>query len=193
MSNKYPLIQDTNTTRVRKLITPGPTGDDAVATLLTESVLSTSDGASLKTMFKHSPIYTLANDVYRVAAKAALSPKFQEGDLNQFPGGVNLDYSGSPDLSAGIVTTDETFDSPYYPNLIANSDPAGGPGTGTGTPLEANDNFGSGNKIDVNGGPSKSSELLAATDAISFPPNGTAPGQSNAHSAFPGALTNRTS
>ena len=193
MSNKYPLIQDTNTTRVRKLITPGPTGDDAAATLLTESVLSTSDGASLKTMFKHSPIYNITNDAYRIAAKTALSPTLQRGDLNQFPDGVNLDYNGSPDLSAGIATTDETFDSPYYPNLIANSDPSGGPGTGTGTPLTSNDNFGTGNKVDANGGPSKSSALLSATDAIGSPPNGTISGQSNAHSAFPGALTNRTS
>ena len=193
MSNKYPLIQDTNTTRKRTTITPGPSGDDAVATLLTESALSTSDGETLKKLFGRSPIYNITNESYRVAAKAALSPMLQGGDLNQFPDGVNLDYNGSPDLSAGIATTDEIFDSPYYPNLIANSDPSGGPGTGTGTPLESNDNFGTGNKVDANSGPLKSSTLLSATDTISSPPNGTISGQSNAHSAFPGALTNRTS
>ena len=64
----YPLIQDTNTTRTRTTITPGPSGDDSVATLLIESSLSTSDGTTLKKLFGRSPIYNITNESYRVAA-----------------------------------------------------------------------------------------------------------------------------
>lgn len=184
MSNKYPLIQDTNIARVRKLITPGPTGDDAVATLLTESVLSTSDGASLKTMFNRSPIYTLTNESYRVAAKAALSPTLQSGDPDQFPS-VNLDYGAAPILP----TAQEKYEGAYYPYLVVDYDNAGvSDGTSAGSTVTPNDNFGVGAVAGSTIGPAQSSADIALTDTISSTTVGAVPGVSNAHLHFPGAV-----
>ena len=189
MSGKYPLIEDTAKTRARKTLSLG-TG--------TVNELSTSDYKTLSAIFPSSPIYSETNDTYRVTAKKYLSPTvddgLQEGDANQFPEKVDLNYTEAPKFIDGIKSNDgEQFDSPYYPNLIVNTDPAGGPGQKTGIPLEPNDNFGIGNPTSPDTGPSVSSGLLSQTDTISKTTVGTVAGQSFAHSAFPGALNPKTS
>jgi len=181
---KYPLIQDTNTTRQRTTITPGPSGDDAVATLLTESALSTSDGETLKKLFGRSPIYNITNESYRVAAKAALSPALQQGDPDQFPA-VDFDYGAAPKLPV----EQEKFEGAYYPYLVVDYDNAGvNDGSSAGSTIRPNDNFGVGAKAGDTTGPSQSSADIALTDTISSTVIGAQPGQSNAHVNFPGAV-----
>lgn len=132
MPGKYPTINAPLTTRTT-LSAGGTPG------------LSNSDKASLSQMFPNSPIYSMTEEEYRALAQTYLQPAVQEGDLAHFPDGVNLDYVDSPDLSAPPAG----FDSSYYPNLIANPDPAGGEGTATGNPLTPNDNFGTGATVDA--------------------------------------------
>ena len=84
------------------------------------------------------------------------------------------------------------IDSPYYPNLIANADPAGGEGTKTGTRLSPNDNFGRGTAY---GDPSASPPLTPAATAAKIATTSIdvvgaigVLGQSPANSVNPGAL-----
>jgi hypothetical protein len=137
MPGKYPTINSRLTTRT--VLEPGGTLG-----------LSESNQPTLRAMFPNSPIYTLTAAEYRATAAGYLMPTVQRGDTDQFGlDGVNMDYAGSPNLSdpaSGPLA--RGFDSPYYPNLIANPDPIGGEGTATGAPLAANDNFGTGASVD---------------------------------------------
>ena len=173
---KYPLIEDTDKTRERE-------------TLSTDSLsVSTSDYKTLSTIFPRSPIYSLTNDTYRVTAKAYLSTPgldgvvLQEGDPDQFPDGVDLNYGEAPELP----TEQSKFEGNYYPNLVVSD--FGVEGTSAGSTVTPNDNFGSGLTAGTNSGPKDSSVLLSATDTISNPTVGTTDGQSNANPTFPGAL-----
>jgi hypothetical protein len=182
MPGKYPTIEALPSSRTT--ITPGPTGQvDGVAT---ESILSHSDKNSLNTMFSSSPIYKITAADYRATAQDLLLGKAgttQPGDSDVFPSGVDLNYTNSPDLTKGI----DGFDTAYYPNLIANSDPAGGEGTQTGSPLTPNDNFGTGGVVtDVV--PSLTSAKISETSIDVVGPVGVS-GQSAAHSINPGAIS----
>jgi len=136
-------------------------------------------------MFPNSPIYKKTASVYLSDMVPYLQPSIQKGDANQFPDGVNLDYSGAPDFSKITQIGGVEVDSPYYPNLIANNDPAGGEGTKTGVPLKSNDNFGTGAKVD-NVNPSATS---AAISTLTIDVSGEiAPlGDSGTHGINPGA------
>lgn len=155
MPGKYPVIVSPPGTRTS--ITPGP-GPDGLAT---GTVLSQSDREGLAKMFPNSPIYRYRDDgEYRAFVQPILQPAVQAGDLAHFgPEGVNLDYADAPDLS----TPPDGFDSSYYPNLIANPDPAGGEGTATGSPLSPNDNFGTGATVN-NVLPSATAAVIAQTN-----------------------------
>jgi len=172
MPGKYPTINSPLTTRTS--LTPGgSTG------------ISNSDKLSLSTMFPNSPIYIKTASVYLSEMAPYLQPSIQEGDANQFPDGVNLDYSGAPDFSKITHIGGEEVDSPYYPNLIANSDPAGGEGTKTGVPLSSHDNFGTGAKVD-NVNPSETSAAIS-TLTIDVSGEIAQPGDSGTHGINPGA------
>jgi hypothetical protein len=180
MPGKYPTIEAPPSERT--VITPGP-GPDGVAT---DSILSKSDKNSLSLMFKNSPIYSVVADDYRALAQDLLLGKAgstQPGDNDVFPGGVDLNYTDSPDLTKGI----DGFDTPYYPNLIVNDSPAGGEGTPTGTPLAPNDNFGSGATVDAVV-PAATSAKISETSIVTSGPIG-ATGQSAAHDINVGAST----
>jgi hypothetical protein len=133
MPGKYPTINSPLTTRTT-LAAGGTAG------------LSNSDKSTLGAMFPNSPIYSFNETDYRALAKGYLQPDTQSDttDYPHFAAPVDMNYGGSPDLS----TPPDGFDSSYYPNLIANSDPAGGEGTATGVPLSPNDNFGTGTTVD---------------------------------------------
>ena len=188
MPGKYPTITSPLTTRTT--LEPGGTAG-----------LSNSDKASLKKMFPNSPIYEWAGKTtesemvaqFLTDCATLLQPTVQYGDAAQWgSSGVNLDYNGSPDLNAVTSINGVEIDSPYYPNLIANVDPAGGEGTKTGTPLSPNDNFGQGTAY---GDPSASPPLTPAATAAKIATTsidvvgaiGTL-GQSPANSVNPGAL-----
>lgn len=180
MPGKYPTIEVIATTRQSIDPTYHPDGVQAGANL------SKSETASLKLMFSRSPIYTTLAADYRVVAQGLLlgnKGEIQAGDEDQFHGGVDLNYGLSPDLRAGIPG----FDSPYYPNLIVNEDPAGGEGSTGATPVPINDNFGSGDLVTAVV-PLVTSEKLATTSIVVAGPIG-ASGQSAAHDVNPGALT----
>lgn len=137
MPGKYPLINDADKTRVRTI---GSAADPNIP----DSSLSRSDYATLSVMFPNSPVYAVTDVDYRATAASLLMPDTQIGDAAQFPS-VDMNYTGAPDLS----TPPAGFDSSYYPNLIAGSDPAGSEGTATGSPLSPNDNYGSGATVDA--------------------------------------------
>ena len=187
MPKKYPTI--TSPLTKRTTLTRGGTAG-----------LSNSDKESLKKMFPNSPIYKYAGltDEDGMVAQfltdcaALLQPDVQFGDAAQFPGGVNLDYSESPDLNSITKIGGVLVDSPYYPNLIANEDPAGGEGTNTGTPLSPNDNFGRGTAYgDLAASPpltpAATAAKIATTSIDVTGPIGIL-GQSPANSVNPGAL-----
>jgi hypothetical protein len=182
MPGKYPTIEALPSSRAA--ITPGPAGQvDGVAT---ESILSHSDKNTLNTMFPSSPIYKITAADYRATAQDLLLGKAgttQPGDDDVFPGGVDLNYTDSPDLTKGI----DGFDTPYYPNLIANADPAGGEGTKIGSPLTPNDNFGSGATVDAVV-PAATSAKISET-SINVTGQIGVPGQSAAHDINVGAST----
>lgn len=173
MSGKYPLIEDTAKTRSRVTLSPGVTNP-----------LSTSDYGTLSKIFPNSPIYVETNDTYRVIAKEALSPDLQTGDGDQFPDPVDLNFGKAPALPVDQAD----FEGAYYPNLIANPDPAGGEGTSAGSTVVPNDNFGTGATAGSNKGPATSASMISETDTISAPSVGTTLGQSAAQPEFPGAL-----
>lgn len=181
MPANYPLIADTDTTRARTI---GGVADPAVPSV---SSLSRSDYSTLSAMFPSSPIYTTADADYRATAAGLLMPDVQTGDSTQFPS-VDMNYAGSPDLSTPPVG----FDSSYYPNLIANSDPAGGEGTATGTPLLPHDNFGSGNPV-TEVTPLATAAIISQTTVdVSGPiaPAGqSGAGASSTHDINPGAVS----
>ena len=180
MPGKYPTIEVLATERQAIDPTSHPDG------VQTGANLSKSETASLKLMFSRSPIYTTLAADYRVIAQKLLlgEPEVKQlGDEAQFPGGVDLDYGDSPNLSAGVAG----FDSPYYPNLIVNEDPAGGEGSTGATPVPINDNFGSGDLVTAVI-PFVTSAKLATTSIVVAGPVG-ASGQSAAHDVNPGALT----
>ena len=136
MPGKYPTITSPLTSRTT-LAEGGTAG------------LSNSDKALLRKMFPNSPIYNWAGKTvesemiaqFLTDSAALLQPTVQQGDADQWgSSGVNLDYEGAPDLN----DTPTDRDSLYYPNLIANTDPSGGEGTKTESPLSPNDNFGIG-------------------------------------------------
>jgi hypothetical protein len=134
--------------------------------------LSNSDKLRLSNMFPNSPIYSMTEADLRAQAQSLMMPTTQEGDLNHFPNGVNMDYAGlvdqegSPDLSTPPVG----FDSSYYPNLNLNGvDPSGGEGTKTDTLIEANDNYGFGGKADTVL-PSSTAAIIAQTTIDVFGP-----------------------
>jgi len=142
MPGRYPTI--TSPESSRSTITTSSTGT------------SRSDTATLKKMFPKSPTYysdalstTAQSDAaYRSVAAGLISPDTQSDTLNypHFDNPVDMNYGESPDLS----TPPPGFDSSYYPNLIANSDPAGGEGTKLGgDPRSPNDNFGTGATVDT--------------------------------------------
>lgn len=133
MPGKYPTVNSPLTTRTT--ITPGGT-----------TGLSNSDKLTLSRMFPNSPIYSFTEEAYRADAKGFLQPDEQVDDspYPHFSDPVNMNYADSPNLA----TPPAGFDSSYYPNLIANSDPAGGEGTATGAPLSPNDNYGTGATVD---------------------------------------------
>ena len=172
MPAKYPTIEALSTTRSAIV-----TGDDT-------QPASHSDTASLKLMFPRSPIYNVTAAQHRKTAQGLLlegnltGPK-QEGDPDQFEGGVDLNYTASPDLTKGI----DGFDSPYYPNLIVNGDP-NFDGTGA-TPVPINDNFGSGDLVTAVV-PLATSAVISTTSIDVSGPVG-ALGKSAAHDINPGA------
>lgn len=187
MPGKYPTITSPLTTRTT--LEPGGTAG-----------LSNSDKALLKKMFPNSPIYEYAGKTaegemvaqFLTDCAALLQPTVQTGDADQFPGGVNLDYNESPDLNSVTSIGGVDIDSPYYPNLIANADPAGGEGTRTGTPLSPNDNFGQGTAYgDLAASPpltpAATAVKIATTSIDVIGPIGIL-GQSPANSVNPGAL-----
>lgn len=169
MPGKYPTINSPLTTRTT--LTAGGTPG-----------LSNSDKASLAQMFPNSPIYSTTEADYRKLAQSLLMPSFQTGDAAHFPAGVNMDYQDSPDLSVPPTG----FDTSYYPNLIANPDPAAtADGTATGLPLTPNDNFGTGATVD-NVIPARTAAKIGSTSIDVSGPVGKL-GQSEAHSINPGA------
>ena len=142
MPGKYPTINSPLTTRATIESGGATTG------------LSNSDKLRLSNMFPNSPIYSMTEADLRTQAQSLMMPATQFGDLTHFPNGVNMDYvgldgvSGSPNLS----TLPEGFglDSYYYPNLNLNGiDPAGGEGNKTGTLIEPNDNYGTGDTVNA--------------------------------------------
>ena len=173
MPGKYPTINSTLTSRTT--LTAGGTAG-----------LSNSDKNSLNKMFPNSPIYNELASEYLAKAAALLQPSNQQGDADIFPTPVNLDYANSPDLlDKGSGPLKLGFDSPYYPNLIAAQDPAGAEGEATGTPLSPNDNFGSGNPVNVVV-PSATSALISGQTIDVVGP--VAPlGDAGAQSVNPGA------
>ena len=173
MPGKYPTINSPLTTR-----TSLTHGDDTLP-------LSNSDKRLLSSMFRNSPIYYELASEYRGRMAPYLQPSIQEGDADQFPEGVNLDYSGAPDFSKITQIGGVEVDSPYYPNLIANSDPAGGEGTNTGVPLSSHDNFGTGAKVD-NVNPSATSAVISA-QTIDVSGEIAPLGDSGTHGINPGA------
>jgi hypothetical protein len=171
MPGKYPTINSILTTRTS--LTPGgSTG------------ISNSDKLSLSTMFPNSPIYRYTESNYRTLAAGYLQLAFQTGS-SDFPDGVDMNYTGAPDLSKITHIGGVEVDSPYYPNLIANSDPAGGEGTKTNIPLSSHDNFGTGAKVD-NVLPSATSAAISAQTIDVFGPIAQ-PGDSGTHNINPGA------
>ena len=175
MPGKYPTINSNLTTRTT--LTPGGTLG-----------ISNSDKNALKAMFPNSPIYSETASDYLTKAAALLQPSSQTGDSDIFPSGVSLDYEGSPDLSVPPLVDGVPFDTSYYPNLIANSDPAGGEGTATGAPLSPNDNFGTGSPV-TTVTPSATATLINKQTFDSNNPDGKVPslGDSGAQSVNPGA------
>lgn len=181
MPGKYPTITSPLTTRTT--LTAGGTAG-----------LSNSDKATLSTMFPNSPIYSLNDTDYRAVAKTYLQPDTQN-DTTLYPhfsDPVDMNYTGAPDLS----TPPTGFDSSYYPNLIAASDPAGGEGTATGTPLSPNDNFGTGATVD-NVTPAATAAIISQTTIEADGPIAPS-GQSGAnlstgtvttHTVNPGAIS----
>jgi len=170
MPGKYPTINSPLTTRTT-LSYGGTAG------------LSNSDKQTLSNMFPNSPIYNTTETDYRTLAASYLQPTVQAGDPVHFPTGVNLDFVDSPDLS----TPPAGFDSSYYPNLIANPDPAGGEGTQTGTPLSPNDNFGTGATVNEVV-PAATAAAISTTSIVTAGPIG-ALGKSEAHDINPGAIS----
>ena len=180
MPGKYPLIESPPSERTT--ITPGPSPYG----LAVGTVLSRSDKNGLAAMFPSSPIYTYSNQTYRQFAQTLLMPATQVGDPDQFPAPVDMNYTGAPDLSVPPAG----FDSSYYPNLIANSDPAGGEGTATGSPLTPNDNFGTGSPV-TEVLPSATAAIISQITVEAVGP--IAPGgQSGANLADGGTVTTHT-
>lgn len=174
MPGKYPTINSPLTTRTT-LTAGGTTG------------ISNSDKSTLNTMFPNSPIYSINETDYRTYLKTSgyTQPDTQD-DTSSYPhfsAPVDMNYTDSPDLSVPPAG----FDSSYYPNLVAGSDPAGSEGTATGTPLSPNDNYGTGATVD-NVLPSKTAAIIAQT---TIEPTGPiAPsGQSGANLAGGGTVT----
>jgi len=167
MPGKYPTINSILTTRTS--LTPGGSAG-----------ISNSDKLSLLKMFPNSPIYRYTESEYRTLAAGYLHPAFQT-ESSDFPDGVDMNYTGAPDLSA----TPPDRDSLYYPNLIAFPDPAGGEGTKTGAPLNPNDNFGTGATVN-NVLPSATSAAISAQTIDVFGPIAQ-PGDSGTHNINPGA------
>ncbi len=174
MSGRYPTINSPITSRAS--ITAGVV-----------SPSSNSDKNTLAAMFPNSPIYSMTAEEYLAVAASYLQPSTQ-ADTTSYPhfdAPVNMDYQETPDFS----TPPAGFDSSYYPNLIANSEPAGGEGSSAvaagATPIGSNDNFGTGLKADE----VKPSATAAALAAQSIAVAGSAgtKGQSAAHSLNPGA------
>ena len=147
MPGRYPTINSPITSRAS--ITAGVV-----------SPSSNSDKNTLAAMFPNSPIYSLNDTDYRTLAKTYLQPDAQDDTTSypHFSDPVDMNYSDSPDLS----TPPAGFDSSYYPNLIAGSDPAGSEGTATGSPLSPNDNYGTGATVD-NVLPSKTAAIISQT------------------------------
>jgi len=174
MPGRYPTINSPITSRAS--ITAGVV-----------SPSSNSDRNTLAAMFPNSPIYSMTAEDYLTLAASYLQPATQDDTTSyphfDFP--VNMDYQDTPNLS----TPPAGFDSSYYPNLIANSDPAGGEGSSAvaagATAVEANDNFGTGLKADEVI-PSATAAALAA-QSIAVAGSTGAKGQSAAHSLNPGA------
>ena len=180
MPGKYPLIQSPLSERTTITSGPGPDG------LATGTVLSRSDRNGLAAMFRNSPIYTYTDQDYRQFAQGVLLPDVQTGDPDQFPTGVDMNYTDSPDLSIPPAG----FDSSYYPNLIANSDPAGGEGTATGVPLTPNDTFGTGSPVTLVT-PAATSAIISQTTIEALGPIAPA-GQSGANLADGATVTTHT-
>jgi hypothetical protein len=175
MPGKYPTINSPLTTRTS--LTPGES-----------TGISNSDKLSLKMMFPNSPIYSYTESDYRTKAAGYLQPARQSGN-SDFPEysetGVDMNYTGAPDLSKITHIGGVEVDSPYYPNLIANSDPAGDEGTKTGVPLKSNENFGTGATVN-NVLPSATSAAISAQTIDVFGPIAQ-PGDSGTHGINPGA------
>lgn len=161
MPGKYPLI--TAPSRTSSPLSPGGSLG-----------LSQSSTDNLKKMFPNSPIYysippaggtpgtAQSDSAYRAYAVGYLQPVIQAGDADQFPS-VNMDYSGSPNLKLPLKVGGVDFDSPYYPNRsLAGVDPAGGEGAATGVVIEANDNYGTGAKVNTYT-PSETAAVIAAS------------------------------
>jgi hypothetical protein len=182
MPGKYPTIEVLSTTRKAIEVGAQP---DGVGLSLPNTSLSNSETASLKLMFSKSPIYKITAAEYRTTAQGLLlggaTGTKQLGDPNQFPDGVDLNYTDSPNLTNGI----DGFDSPYYPNLIVGADPAGSEGTPGATPVPINDNFGSGLPV-TEVIPSATSAALSTTSIDVLGPVGIG-GRSAAHDLNPGA------
>lgn len=175
MPGKYPTINSPITARTT-LTAGGTVG------------LSNSDTMTLNAMFPTSPIYTTLASDYLTTARDLLQPAVQEGDAVQFPS-VDMDYTGAPDVSSITDINGVAIDSPYYPNLIVNSDPTGGEGSSVvaagGTAVAANDNFGTGGTVDTVT-PSATAAQIATTTIDVSGPIGTL-GQSEAWATNPGA------
>jgi hypothetical protein len=170
MPGKYPTINSPLT--IRTSLTPGGSAG-----------ISNSDKLSLKNMFPNSPIYSYTESDYRTLAAGYLQPARQSGnsDFPEYSAGVDMNYTGAPDLSA----TPPDRDSLYYPNLIAFPDPAGGEGTKTGVPLNPNDNFGTGATVN-NVLPSATAAAISAQTVDVVGPIAQ-PGDSGTHNINPGA------
>lgn len=185
MPGKYPLIESPPSERTSIVSGPAPDG------LAEGTVLSRSSKNGLAAMFPNSPIYTYSDQTYRQFAQTLLMPDAQIGDPAHFPAPVDMNYAGSPDLSdASSGPLSLGFDSPYYPNLIANPDPAGGEGTATGVPLSPNDNFGTGSPV-TEVIPSATAAIISQTTVEAFGPIAPA-GQSGANLASGGTVTTHT-
>lgn len=185
MPGKYPLIESPPSERTSIVSGPAPDG------LAVGSVLSRSDKNGLAAMFPSSPIYSNTDQAYRQFAQTLLMPDTQVGDPAHFPAPVDMNYTGAPDLSdssSGPLSLG--FDSPYYPNLIANPDPSGGEGTATGVPLTPNDNFGTGSPVTVVL-PSATAAIISQTTVEAVGPIAPA-GQSGANLASGGTVHTHT-
>lgn len=152
MPGKYPLI--TAPTREKTSLAAGGTPG-----------LSESDTNTLRKMFPNSPIYksmsggAQSDAQYRTYAAGYLQPTIQQGDVDQFPDGVNLDFKGTPEFP----TDPAEYEGRYLPYLVVPSDPsARTDGTSSGVERAPNDNFGSGSPV-TEVLPEQMSALIAAT------------------------------